>query len=61
MLEVKGGVLRNTKLFEQGFNKDDVINVLTVLNERITQLEFELENEKDKSEKLIKKLNNKSL
>lgn len=56
MLEVKGGTLKITKLFEQGFNKEDVLNVLGVLNARIYELENQLECEKSKNEKLQKEL-----
>ena len=56
MLEVKGGTLKITKLFEQGFNKEDVLNVLGVLNSRIYELENQLECEKSKNEKLEKEL-----
>ena len=56
MLEVKGGKLRETGLFEKGFNQDDVLNVLGELNMRITELEIQLEAEKNYSAKLEKEL-----
>jgi hypothetical protein len=55
-LEVKGGKLRETKMFEKGFNQNDVLNVLSELNMRIIELEVQLDAEKNYSAKIEKEL-----